>query len=67
MTADSLGEALAALTELRKADASGPLAGRVLEVVQDRRTRAELADRIAELDEDDWVSIDMDNLDDLFS
>lgn len=67
ITADSLGEVLAVITDLRATHAKGPLAGRVVHALQDRRDRAALVGRFAELDKGDWVSVDFDDLDELFA
>lgn len=50
VTTRSLGEALAAASEIRAAGADERLLRRVLDELEDRRTRLELADRLAEVD-----------------
>lgn len=50
VTTRSLGEALAAASEIRTAGADERLLRRVLDELEDRRTRVELADRLADLD-----------------
>lgn len=67
VSADSLGEVLAAIAEIRSSNEQGPLAGRVLQVLHDRRDRAELDDRAEELDRGAWTSVDFDDLDELFA
>jgi hypothetical protein len=64
VTADSLGDTLAAVTALRRADSAGPLAGRVLAVLHDRHIRADVAARLVEIELDDVADV---NLDALFS
>ncbi len=51
VTTRSLGEALAAASQIRAAGKDERLLRRVVDELEDRRTRAELGDRIAELDE----------------
>jgi len=67
VTVDSLGRTLAAVTELREADGSGPLQGRLLDVLHDWQTRLELVDRLADLEHGEWRAIDVAELDELFA
>ena len=66
VTPRSLGEALAASAKIRQVGQDEPLLRRLLDVLEDQRTRLELADRIDELDS--RVPIDPERIDEeLFS
>jgi hypothetical protein len=66
VTPRSLGEALAAATKIRQVGQDARLLRRLLDVLEDQRTRLELADRINELD--DRVPIDPERIgEELFS
>lgn len=60
VTPRSLGEAMAAVSTIRRVGQDERLLRRVLDILQDQRTRAELADRIEELDS--AVDIDPDRI-----
>lgn len=66
VTPRSLGEALAAAAQIRQVGQDERLLRRILDVLEDQRTRLELADRIEELNE--RVPIDPDRIaEELFS
>ena len=57
ISSGSLGEALAAIVQIRAAETETRLAGAVLQLVQDRRTRRQLASRLEELSQGDVVEL----------
>jgi len=67
VTVLSLGAALAAVHRLREASADRKLFKLVLEELDDRRTRRELADRLDALERREWTVVSDDELDDLLS
>jgi len=60
ITPRSLGEAMAAVSTIRRVGQDERMLRRVLEILEDQRTRAQLADRIEELD--NAVEIDPDRI-----
>ena len=67
VTVLSLGAALAAVHRLRGASKDGKLFKVVLEELDDRRTRRQLADRINALERREWTVVGDTELDDLLS
>jgi hypothetical protein len=67
VTESSLGEALAAVETIREAGGDGRQLRRVLDAIEDRRTRVELRAAIAELETGQLLDIDPDDVQKLFA
>ena len=67
VTVSSLGEVLAAVNGIRAAGRDRKLFKVLLEELDDRRTRHELADRLQSLEKGEWTVVSSDDLDELLS